>query len=268
MNRLPQKRAAGHMPEIVELRIHGDHSSPTLIYLPGLHGDWTLVGGFRRALAGRLRFVEITYPRTLEWSLEEYAVGVENALDERGIRSGWLLGESFGSQIVWPIVARQRLQTQGIILAGGFVQHPVRWGVRLVEQACGTISLSLLTRLLFAYARIVRPQLGRSPETLAAIGEFIARRTELDRRAAMHRLHLLAQNNPATIVRQLQVPVYGLSGLVDPVVPWFPVRRWLRRHCPALRDYRIIRADHNVLSTAPVEAVAQVLRWMGPPGTV
>jgi len=53
------------MAEELQLRIHGEGSLPTLIYLPGLHGDWTLIGGFRQALAGRARFVEVTYPRTL-----------------------------------------------------------------------------------------------------------------------------------------------------------------------------------------------------------
>ena len=84
------------MSEKLEMRIYGDRSLPTLIYLPGLHGDWTLVGSFRRALAGRVRFVEVTYPRTLDWSLDDYARGVETALAEQGIARGWLLGESFG----------------------------------------------------------------------------------------------------------------------------------------------------------------------------
>ncbi|HYG34198.1 MAG TPA: hypothetical protein VEC99_05415, partial [Clostridia bacterium] len=68
------------MFEKVEIRIHHPNAQPTLIYLPGLHGDWTLVGGFRRELRGRARFVELTYPRTLTWSLEDYAAGVEQAL--------------------------------------------------------------------------------------------------------------------------------------------------------------------------------------------
>jgi hypothetical protein len=43
------------------------------------------------------------------------------------------------------------------------------------------------------------------------------------------------------------------------------VRRWLRNHCPALRDYKVIvNADHNVLSTAPEAAAKQILNWMGP----
>ena len=68
------------MNEELQLRIHGDAALPTLIYLPGLHGDWTLVTSFRLALAGRVRFVEFTYPRTLMWSLEDYARAIEAAL--------------------------------------------------------------------------------------------------------------------------------------------------------------------------------------------
>src|SRR5215475_4030811 len=98
------------MTEQLQIRIHGPDSLPTLIYLPGLHGDWTLIGSFRHALGNRVRFVEITYPRTLTWSLDGYAANVERALAEKGITRGWLLGESFSSQVVWPIVTRGRFQ--------------------------------------------------------------------------------------------------------------------------------------------------------------
>jgi pimeloyl-ACP methyl ester carboxylesterase len=251
------------MPEELQVRVHGDSSLPTLVYLPGLHGDWTLIGSFRRALGGQVRFVEITYPRTRQWSLNDYAAGVETALAKNGIKRGWLLGESFSSQVVWPMVARETFPIEGVILAGGFGRHPMRWAVRLAERICGDIPLSLLVVLMFGYARLARYRYRRSPETLAGIQEFIARRTEPDRQAAKHRLHLLAQSNPGAMVEQVAVPVYGLSGLIDPIVPWCCVRPWLRQHCPALRDYRILwRADHNVLSTAPTEAAEQVLRWM------
>ena len=247
------------------MRVHGEGSLPTLIYLPGLHGDWTLVGSFRKALGQRVRFVEVTYPRTLTWGLEDYAAAVEGALAERGIGGGWLLGESFSSQIVWPIVARRKVAVEGVILAGGFVRHPVRWGVRLAERICGGISLTLLTRILFGYAKVARFRYRQAPETLAGIDEFIARRTELDRQAAKHRLRLIAGSDPGPVARQLPVPLYALSGLVDPIVPWLWVRGWLRRHCPALREYKIIyRADHNVLGTAPAEAADLVVRWITP----
>jgi len=41
------------------------------------------------------------------------------------------------------------------------------------------------------------------------------------------------------------------------------VRFWLRRNCPALREYKIMwRADHNVLSTAAQASADQVIQWM------
>ncbi|MDE3068653.1 MAG: hypothetical protein KGJ60_14045, partial [Verrucomicrobiota bacterium] len=83
------------MEEELQLRIHGDGSLPALIYLPGLHGDWTLIGGFRNAVAGKVRFVELTYPRALGWLLDDYAAAIETALSRHGISRAWLLGESF-----------------------------------------------------------------------------------------------------------------------------------------------------------------------------
>ena len=252
------------MKEELQLRIHGEASLPTLIYLPGLHGDWTLVGGFLKALDGRVRFVEITYPRTLVWSLEDYAAAIETALAQNGIVSGWLLGESFGSQVVWPLIARKRFQVEGVILAGGFVRHPMRWGVRLAERLCDGISLRVLTRILFGYAKVARLRFRHAPEVLAHIEEFVARRTELDLQAAAHRLRLIARNDPRVIARQVSAPVYALTGLVDPIVPWCCVRPWLKKNCPRLRDYRIIwNADHTVLSTGARAAAEHVLRWMG-----
>ena len=251
------------MSESLQLRLHGSATLPTLVFLPGLHGDWTLVGGFRQALRGRVRFAEVTYPRTLTWSLDDYAAGVESALAEQGITSGWVLGESFSSQVVWPLVARNRFTVEGVILAGGFVRHPIRWAVRLAERFCGAVPLALLTRILFGYAKLARFRFRHSPEVRDNLQEFIARRTALDKQAATHRLHLLAQSDFCTIARTATVPIYALAGVLDPVVPWFWVRRWLKRNCPQLREYRIVwGADHNVLGTAPRAAAEQVITWM------
>lgn len=251
------------MLEELQLRIHGDASLPTLIYLPGLHGDWTLVGGFRKRVLGRVRFVEFTYPRTLVWSLDDYAAAVEQALAANHITGGWLLGESYGSQIVWALAGRGKFPIHGIILAGGFARHPLRRAVRQAEKLFGRLPASLLVRLMFGFAKIARFRYRHAPESLATIDEFIARRTELDRQAAQHRLHLIAGNDPRTIARQTTLPVFYLSGFLDPIVPWPFVRHWLKKNCPALRECKIIRtADHTVLSTAPRKAAVEILRWM------
>jgi pimeloyl-ACP methyl ester carboxylesterase len=251
------------MTEELEIRIHGPNSQPTLIYLPGLHGDWTLIGRFRRALGERVRFAEVTYPRTLTWTLDDYAQAVERALAENGVSHGWLLGESFSSQVVWPIVERRRFNLDAVILAGGFVRHPFIPGVRLAARVAGGVSLTLLTRILFGYARLIRARYGSTPEMLAEIESFIARRTDLDRQAAKHRLQLLARYDPCSVARQANVPIYALTGLVDPIVPWYWVRSWLRKNCPSLREYRVIwRADHNVLGSAAQESADQIVKWL------
>jgi len=251
------------MTEDLQIRIHGSDALPTLIYLPGLHGDWTLIGRFRNALGSRVRFVEITYPRTLTWSLDDYAAGVETELARHGIRRGWLLAESFSSQVLWPLLAHKHFHAEGVILAGGFGRHPITWGVRLAEYTCGAISLGLLTRILFGYARIARWRNRHLPQAKASLDEFLARRTRLDQQAAKHRLHLLANNDPCEIARNVNVPVYGITGLFDPIVPWVWVRPWLKKNCPALKEYHIVtRSDHNVLGNAAETAAAHVIRWM------
>ena len=251
------------MHEIVEIRTHGNPDQPTLVYLPGLHGDWTLVGGFRRELADRTRFVEMTYPRTLTWSLDEYAAAIESALAENGITEGWLLGESFGSQVLWALVKRGNFRAKGIILAGGFVRYPIKLGVLGVERLASGIPFKLVLPILFAYARVAKARFGNAPEMITGVAEFIARRTEEDRKAATHRLRLIAQNDPTSIAKACDLPVFAFTGWLDPIVPWVFVRRWLQRNCQNLKAYEIIRgADHTVLATSPKKAADLVCAWM------
>jgi len=249
--------------ERVQVRVHGANASPTLIYLPGLHGNWCLVGGFRRAIADRVRFVEITYPSTLTWTLEQYATSVEEALAEHSVSEGWLLAESFSSQVAWGLIARNQFPLRGLILAGGFVQHPFRWGALMAQRWCDDISFSLLRRILFGYARVSRLRFRRSPETFQEIQEFIDRLTPRELQAVKHRLHLIAQSDFCAVARQAKLPIFALSGLFDPIVPWAWVRPWLKKHCAALRQYRIIwHADHNVLGTASEKAANTIWQWM------
>jgi pimeloyl-ACP methyl ester carboxylesterase len=252
------------MPEYLQIRIHGKQGLPTLIYLPGLHGDWTLIGRFRDKIAGHARFVEFTYPRTLTWTLEEYAAAVETALLKNQIRSGWLLGESFGSQIIWPLVMRGNFSADGIILAGGFVRHPLRGMVRRGERLLNWMPFGLLIRLGYAFTRVARIFYARqSPERRAEIAEFAARRTRLDVQAAVHRLHLVAENDPRSIACATAIPIFYLSGLFDPIVFWPLARHWIKRNCPALHGVKIIpTADHTVLTTGSTPAARQILEWM------
>ena len=254
--------------ERIALRIHGDSVLPTLIYLPGIHGDWTLVASFRAAVKGKLRFVEFTYPRTVTWTLEDYARAVLDGLNANGIHSGWLLGESFSSQVAWKIVDLTKREDEigfspiGVILAGGFARYPILTGVRFVRMVNRAIPASLMRVALSIYAAYAKLRHRAAPETRRSIDEFIARRTEPDRQAILHRYGLILSSNASEISRQCSLPVYYLSGFVDPVVPWLFVLPLLRS-CSCFRGWRIIfNADHNVLGTAPKKSADQILRWI------
>ena len=267
-----------HAPRItsnpnIQLRLHGSASQPTLIHLPGLHGDWTLLGPFRSALAGRARLIESTYPRQLDWSLDDYARAMETALLEQGITSGWILGESFSSQVAWQLFSRQQGQdgsarpafrANGLILVGGFIRHPWPWGVRVAHSASRAVPLKLLRCLCRLYGQAARRRFCSYPDIVRELDEFVERRAnEPDRRVITRRYQLIAENDPRLIARAVTLPVYHLSGAWDPIVPWWQVRPWLRRHCPGYRASRIIwSGGHNVLLSAPEESVEQIMAWL------
>ncbi|MFI5345309.1 MAG: alpha/beta fold hydrolase [Elusimicrobiota bacterium] len=244
----------------MNIRVH-EGSGPTLIYLPGLHGDWGLIGAFRRALAGRVRFVELSYPLEPH-GLEELAAAVEETLAAAGVRSGWLLMQSFGSQVGWEMI-RRGFRADGAILAGGFVRHPTPWGASLMRPLLdGPWSAALrppyraMTWLGGALSR-------RDPESARELAAFAAGRTTAQWKAAAWRLRLVAVSDPRSVARAATIPVWYLGGAVDLLVPWPFVVNWLARECPGYKGKTVFPfADHNVLGSAPKESVAAVLGWL------
>ncbi len=250
------------MSEELRIRIQ-DGDGPTLIYLPGTHGDWTLNTGFRREIKGRARLVEFTFPRTTEWALADYANAIEQKLLEHKIERGWILAESFASQVAWAWVAQnsKKFQIEGIILAGGFVRHPVIPAVHFAKFLTRHMPLSLLKIMLWFYTVYARARESDSPEGRAALEEFVNRRTKEDLLAAAHRLVLIAQNDPRSIARATTIPVFYLTGLFDPIVPWPLVQPWLRKNCAGFRGYKIIfTSDHHVLG-ATEKSAKQIGEW-------
>lgn len=250
----------------LRMRVHGDAARPALIYLPGIHGDWTLVSSFRVALGDRVRFVEFTYPRTLSWSLEDHARAVLEKLSAYGIREGWILAESFGSVVAWAILQRASADfaVRGVILAGGFVRYPFAMMVRVARALNRAVPLWFIKVLCWVYAHYAVLRHRHAPETLECVAKFVRRRSEeADRQAICYRYDLILQSDARALAQNANVPVYHLCGFIDPVVPWFPVHRWLTRHCAHYKGWRLIwRADHNVLGTAPRVAAEQVVSWM------
>lgn len=251
----------------LEIRIDGTPDLPTLVYLPGSHGDWTLAGAFRNAILGKVRLVSVAYPCTTSWTVQDHAEAVSAALLEHQIESGWLLGESFGSQVAWALVDKHdrgssgttSFRPEGIVLAGGFIRYPINTLARFGNALCGArpiVEITAWTYLHFVLARSMN-----APD----IDQFKSRRVRPgDFEALRHRLKLIAENNPNEIARSTTVPVYSLSGFFDTLVPWLLINDWLRRNCPAFRESKVLfGADHIVLGTAPEAAADQILKWMG-----
>lgn len=255
----------------LQFQAHGEQTRPTLVYLPGLHGDWTLIADFRAEVTRDLRLAEFTYPWTADWSLADYAAAIEETLLAEGIRSGWLLGESFGSQVAWALLDRQpagprqaRFRVEGLILAGGFVRHPWPAGVRCMEWLVRWTPRWCLRTALAFYIGYRQARHRPTPEARAGLRAFVQRRlAPQDRLTVVHRLQLIRRHDPRPVACQTHLPVYALWGWIDPLVPNAWVARWLARHCPGYRGARGIRwADHNVLAVAPQQAAAQVRAWI------
>jgi pimeloyl-ACP methyl ester carboxylesterase len=279
------------MSNRLRIRVQGDGSLPTLVYLPGMHGDWTQASRFRAAVLRRARLAEVAYARTTSWSLDDFAAAIEEALLSKGIDRGWLMGESFGSQPAWAIIKRARerggaqllsagdtpaRQAQvapesstgflplGLILVSGFVRHPLNWGVRLLGWVARGLPMWCVKLVFGAYSCYAHIRYWRAPETLASIAEFVANRTiPADRRAVAHRYSLIAESDLRPVAREAVVPVFYLAGPMDPLVPWCYVRWWLGRNCPGYRGGKTIwHANHDVLGSAPQKAAEQIFGWI------
>jgi pimeloyl-ACP methyl ester carboxylesterase len=251
----------------LQIRIHSESAHPTLIYLPGLHGDWTLISSFRAAIRDQVRFAELTYPRTVTWLLDDYARAILQKLSANGIREGWVLAESFGSVLAWALLERAAASgfaVLGIVLAGGFVRYPFMPVVGVAGAINRAIPLWFIKVCCWLYGRYAVFRHRQARETLQCVAEFVRRRSEeADRQAICWRYKLIAQSDARRRVQSLSVPVYQLCGFFDPVVLWLPVRRWLKHHCPSYAGSRVVwRADHNVLGTAPRIAAEQIVTWI------
>lgn len=264
MKSFPQEETALH------IRTHGERANPVLIYLPGIHGDWTLLTEFAELAREKFFLVQITFPRTLSWTLDQYAQAVSDNLANAGISSGWILAESFSSQVAWAWLElakenRTGFQFTGLILAGGFVKYPAKWMVRLTDFFFDLAPWHLwrfLFRIYFLYSGFRHRN---APGTADAVHEFLARRNPLDIAAMSHRLRLIVASDPRSIAMNTLCPVYLLAGAIDPIVPAWPVIRWLRKRCATFRGHRLIwPADHNVLGTEPSKSLKQIEEWILP----
>lgn len=253
-----------NQPEL-RLEAHGATTGPTLLYLPGVHGDNTLLGSFRARLGDDVHLLEVIYPVTASGTLTELATAVWQAAARVANRPVWLLAESFGSQVAWAMLSQTPpREVRGVILAGGFVRHPWPWAVRLTRLVLSQMTPGAIRAFFRIYPLWAGLAYRNAPVVATALPEFIARRQQpADHRALIQRLRLIEAADFRETVRQLRVPIWQLTGRWDPVVPWWSVRRWLRGNHAEYRGTAVRPgADHVVLATDAAGSVAAVRQWM------
>ena len=63
----------------------GNTQAPPIVYLPGVHGDWTPQVRARPLLSREFWLIETAYPRIDHWSINDFSRSLKQLLDRLGI---------------------------------------------------------------------------------------------------------------------------------------------------------------------------------------
>lgn len=244
-------------------QISGARDCPTIVYLPGVHGDWTPHERARPMLSREAHFIETAYPRLPHWALDDFSDALEDLLKRLGIESAHLVGESFGSLVAWQFGLTRPERVRSLVLVGGFAQAP-RFGV---AAAAGRTLQLLPTFLLEAGIDMYVALKNTRGELRCASGQgaYPVTRTDRGRRATANRMAIIQRSDFRGKLTEIRFPVRYLGGARDVVVP---VRReiaTLRRELSAECGFqsRIVSgAPHPMIASHPDSTVQQILRWV------
>ena len=244
-------------------QIAGDTRATPIVYLPGVHGDWTPQGRARSILSREYQFVETAYPRVEYWTIDDYARALKELLDALGIESAHIVGESFGSLVAWQFGVAHPRRVRSFTLVGGFSRAPRFRIAAAASAALKCIPTRVLESTIDLYVA-GKSALGEHREASAA-GAYAATRTDGGRRAAANRMSIIQQTEFRSHLPQIHFPVRYVGGARDLVVP---VRReiatlynHLRPHCD-FQSTLIAGAPHAIIASHPEKTVEHMVRWI------
>lgn len=246
-------------------RVSGRAEAPVVVYLPGVHGDWTAQTAARPVLTQGLRLIEVAYPRTAAWNLEEFASALGALLDELGQRRVHLVGDSFGSLVAWQFALHDPQRVRSLVLVGGFCQPP---RFRLAASAGLALHLMptpLLELGITAYVNYCRSWRGRCFDLDDGTTPYAATRTLAGRVATARRMAIIQQTDFRSQLHRVSFPVRYVGGAWDRIVP---VRREVRTLNTQLAEpcrfesHLIPRAPHAIIATHPLETAQRIAAWL------
>lgn len=244
-------------------RSTGDRSAPPVLYLPGVHGDWTPQVRARPILGREFQLIETAYPRIEHWSIDDFARALLELLDRLNIETAHIVGESFGSLVAWQFGVLHPSRVRSFTLVGGF-SRPPRFGVAaLAATALKSVPTRWLESGIDAYVA-GKSALGEHRET-SDFGPYPAARTYRGRRATANRMNIIQRVDFREHLGQINFPVRYVGGSRDIIVP---VRReiatlvaQLPPHCD-FRSQLVARAPHAVLASHPEQTTEHLTRWI------
>lgn len=246
--------------------VHQESGAPLatpILFLPGVHGDWTPQLAARPLLNREFRFIETAYPRIATWSMDDFARALKQLLDDLGIESAHIVAESFGSLILWQFGLTHPKRVRSGTLLGGFSRPPRFRGAAAASVALRAMPTSLLESIIDIYVAR-RTALGEKRDCFE-MGAYPAARTRQGRYATANRLVMIQTSDFRNRLREVEFPVRYLGGARDIVVP---VRReiaTLRAQLPPDCDFRselVAGAPHAMIPSHAEEIVRHLRRWI------
>ncbi len=247
-------------------RVNGDEGAVPVVYLPGIHGDWTPQAAVRPILAEKYRLVEITYPKKPHWSIEDYKNALVSLLDRLEIQSAHVIAESFGSLVGWEFGLEHPSRVRSMLIVGGFCQPPGPQKVLLARWGLTMLPTELFERGVNAYVTIRKHQGKLEHPEMEVDLPYAAVRMELGRLATIRRFELISQADIRHQLHELRFPVRYIGGESDIIVP---VKREIRTLEEILAEEtqfesRLIRGGpHTIISSHPEETAGQLVEWIG-----
>ena len=246
-------------------RIRGGEEALPVVYLPGVHGDWTPQAAASQILASAFRLVEISYPKEPLWRLGDYASALVSLLDRLEIESAHVVAESFGSLVGWEFGLEHRSRVRSMVIVGGFCQPPGPRKVLLAKWGLSVLPTGLFERGVDAYVAMRQHQGKLEQPEMEVDLPYAAVRTDLGRIATVSRFELICTSDYR---HQLNVVVCAVRYIRVESGWRVPVRGELRTLEGILSEEvgcqscRIADAPHMIISSHPVETAEQITDWI------
>ena len=252
-----------HSAEGLLFQQSGSGDGVPVFYLPGVHGCWTPLDKAGSAISRHYDLTEIAYPLLDDWSLEHYSDALLKLMNDLGIESAHIVGESFGSLVGWQFGLSNPERIRSHILVGGLVRAPGLFRAATARVGLSAIPAPAFARIVDNYVSIKQI----SNQSMAAVGvkPYPAVREYRGMRATANRMRLIQRCDFRPQLGGIHFPVRYIGGSRDWVVPVTREIMALREALPSHRVFQshiIPGAPHSILASHPELTVKYILHWL------